>query len=455
MIEDLSAVPSYPSVKKEQLSCQSGLFFRALIYFFDHAFQNKGRIAFCLAKWVCLFSFFLTAEPLVFESTAKSAILLNPDSGAVLYEKNSDTLVFPASTTKIATAIVALRLKREGFDDRIVASNEMLVTLPESKKKAAGYKGVSYILEPDGSSIGLKSGEELTYKDLLFGMLICSGNDASNVIADTLGPTVPLFMEKVNSYLKEIGCTKTHFCNPHGLHDPLHQTTARELALLMKAGLKDPLFVEMLGKARFERPKTNKQPASTHVQTDALVRPGPHFYPKAIGGKTGYHSKAKNTYVGAAKFNDRTLIVVLTGVQERSKLFKEATSLYELAFNQPKVRRTYLESGEQPFTLDFPDAKGPLLTELKAPLCFDYYPAENPHAKCFLSWDLIQPPIQKGEKVGTISLVDREGKTIQEASLLAVNDVELKWYKRLFSGNSFWILLIAGALLVSVLILVL
>lgn len=367
------------------------------------------------------------AESLKFDIKGDAAILMNADSGAILFEHQASILYYPASTTKVATALYALKQKGDALDMSITAEQESLVSVDHKAKRQSNYTLPAYWLEPDGMHIGIKKGEVLTLHDLLKGMLIPSGNDAANVVAHTLGPTIPTFMEGLNAYLKEIGCRQTTFCNPHGLHDPKHQTTAYDLAMIAREALKYPVFCDIVSQTRFIRPKTNKQAATTFLQTNRLIRPGKFYYAKAIGIKTGYHAKAKKTLIGAARVDGRTLIVVLLGYQERNAIFEDAVKLFEAAFNQPKVQRIFLKGGAQNFRLDLPKAKRTLQTYLPDALALEYYPAEDPQAKCLLYWQSLSLPILKDQQVGELQLVAGDGTILKRAPLRALEEVELAW----------------------------
>lgn len=289
-----------------------------------------GRLSLHLEWLFCLISCYVIAEPLKFEIRGEAAILMNAQTGAILFD-------YPASTTKVATALYALKLRGQELEMSITAEQDSLVSMTQEAKRKSNYSAPSYWLEPDGMHIGIKKGEIFTLFTLLQGMLITSGNDAANVIAQALGPSIPTFMEGLNVYLKEIGCQKTYFRNPHGLHDSQHQSTAYDLATMTREALKDPVFCEIVSQTRFLRPKTNKQAATTLLQTNRLLRPGKFHYAKAIGVKIGYHTKAKKTFIGAARADGRTLIVVLMGYKDRNAIFEDAIKLFEAAFNQPKV----------------------------------------------------------------------------------------------------------------------
>lgn len=383
----------------------------------------------CLLLLLCPLCAF--TDPLQFNPRGKAALLMNADSGKILYEHQAYTPHYPASTTKIATALYALKLRGDDLDMLIEAQRDSLAMLSHENKRKRNYQGgAAYWLEENSMHIGIKPGEIFSLRDLLQATLISSGDDAANVIAQDLGPTVPVFMEGVNAYLKELGCMRTLFTNPHGLHDSRHETTPYDLALMMREALKHPVFCEMVSQTRFIRPKTNKQESSTLLQTNRLLRPGKLYYAKAIGGKTGYHSLAKKTFVGAARHHGRTLIVVLMGYDDRDALFEDAISLFEMAFNQPKVQRTFLKEGPQAFVLDLPNANRSLTTYLEEPLTLQYYPAEDPQAKCLLQWESLTLPVEKDQQVAELRLVTSNGDVLKLAPLLAAEEVTLLWSHR-------------------------
>lgn len=383
-----------------------------------------------------LIVFFLTfvdlvySDPLKLQVHAQSAILINPDNGAILFEKNAHELHFPASTTKIATAIYALSQKGSQLDDKVVADQEAIGWVTEEAKKRSNYTLAPYLLVPGSSHIGIKKGEILTFRDLLYGMMLASGDDAANVIAQYVSGSIPKFMEELNAYLKQIGCKNTVLYNPHGLHHPNQQTTAYDLAILTKEALNNPIFCEIISTSRYTRPKTNKQEASTLVQSNKLLRSGQYFYPKAIGVKTGYLSLARNTFVAAAKDGDRKLIAVLLKVDERKDIFLDSIKMFDAAFNQPKVQRTLLKGGPQKFSFSLAGAERGVQTYIQNDLKIEYYPAEEPQLKSYLSWDELKLPIVKNQHVGTLILKDSFGKEIQTVPLYAAEDVKETWLHR-------------------------
>lgn len=380
-----------------------------------------------LAILYLFIGFYLEAEPLKYKIRGKAAILMNAQTGSILFEHQSSFVLYPASTTKIATALYALKLNGHDLQRMMTADQDSLVSLTQEAKRKSKYTSPAHWLEPDGVHIGIKKGEVLSFRALLEGLLISSGNDAANVIAEALGPTVPVFMSGLNAYLKEIGCENTFFRNPHGLHDPEHQSTAYDLAVMTREALKHPLFCEIVSKTRFYRPKTNKQAAATFLQTNRLLRPGKFYYSKAIGVKTGYHSKAKNNLVSAARLEGRTLILVLLGYDDRSAVFDDAVKLFETAFNQPKVQRVFFKSGAQSFKQELAKGNGLIETYLVKPLTLEFYPAEEPQVKCLLYWHSLSLPILKDQEVGELRLVSSTGEILNRTTLLAKEDVSMTW----------------------------
>lgn len=391
----------------------------------------------------------MAAEPLKFEIRGDAAILMNAQTGDILFDYQAFTSQYPASTTKVATALYALKLRGQDLDMSISAEQDCLVTMTQEAKHKVNYHIPAHWLEPDGTHIGIKKGEVLTLHTLLQGLLIASGNDAANVIAHTLGPSIPVFMKGMNAYLKQIGCQKTYFRNPHGLHDPQHQSTAYDLAVMTREALKSPIFCEIVSQTRFLRPKTNKQAATTLLQTNRLLRPGKFYYAKAIGVKTGYHAKAKKTFIGAARADGRTLIVVLMGYKDRNAIFEDAIKLFETAFNQPKVQRVFLKAGSQTFTLDLPKANAPLRTYLSEPLSLEYYPAEDPQAKCLLYWQSLSLPVLKDQEVAELKLISAKGEVLKQISLLAEGEVGLAWPHNWLAilPAPHWLFIMVGGLL--------
>lgn len=348
----------------------------------------------------------LSCESLKMDVKAESAILINGKTGRILFAKNASKEQFPASTTKVATAIFAIERGQGILDQKFVASLDAIRTVSPAEKRRDNYgKYPSHWLESDASHVGIKLGEEIPFRDLLYGLMLASGDDAANVIAEHFGNgSVVHFTQEMNEKLRSIGCTHTHFCNPHGLHHPEHVTTAKDMAVLCQYAMKNELFRKIVRTLSYERQATNKQPKTTYLQGNKLIRKGQFYYPLAVGIKTGWHSKGLSSLVAAAEKDGRLLIAVLLRNEERADMFRDVKTLFEKAFSQKKIEKTLLNAGMQSFERGIEGAEKPVCTYTKEALRVSYYPAEEPAYRCHLIWDKVKLPIDAGQKVGEIQL---------------------------------------------------
>lgn len=381
--------------------------------------------------FVCLTSTSLMhATPLALDVNAQAAILMNADTGVILFEKNARALHYPASVTKIATAIYVLNEAEDQLDNVITAQPDALASISEEARIKSNYTVPAYWHIPGGTHIGIKKDEQLPMRALLYGLLLESGNDAANVLAQHVSGTIPDFMKNLNAFIKKIGCKNTQFLNPHGLFHPNHQTTAYDVALIMREGLKNPNFREIISTVKYVRPKTNKQEASVMFQHNKLLRTGKHFYSKCIGGKTGYLSLAGSTLVAAAKHEGRTLIAVVFKCKEKSDRYDDVIKMFEAAFNQPKVQSQLFKKGPQKFILEIEGAVQPVSTYTKEDFTIEYYPAEEPQLRCLLYWKEVQPPVAKDQQVGEIHLLTADAKTFKRIPLFSQKEVAATlWWK--------------------------
>jgi D-alanyl-D-alanine carboxypeptidase (penicillin-binding protein 5/6) len=359
------------------------------------------------------------SEQLNIDVAAEGAILINGDTGAILYEKNGRKQFYPASITKIATAIYTLKQASDRLDQTAIVEWDDIASIPPEQKIRANYKQPSHWIEVGSNHMSIKLGEELTLRDLLYGMMVVSANDAANVLATNVSGTIPDFVNEINSYLKELGCQSTHFTNPHGLHHPDHQSTAYDMALLTREAMRDPLFRQIVATVRCMRPKTNKQEATTLVQSNRLLRSGKYYYPKAIGVKTGWTSVAGDTFVGAAQHEGRTLIAVLLHSPDRNTSMQDTINLFEAAFKEPLVEQTLLSAGPLKYQLQLDGAKKAIPTYLKEDLMIRFYPAEEPEIKAMIHWDPLTLPITKDQRVGELRILDSHGTLLKGAPVYA------------------------------------
>ncbi len=363
-----------------------------------------------------LITFRLESEPLKVSIQAKSGIVLNAENGAVLYEKHAEQPCFPASTTKIATLIYVLENNPE-LEAQVTISKTALALVNAAAKKRNPKQFPPYILEHDGTLMGLKVGEVWPFQTLLYGMMLPSGNDAANAVAEFHGGSIEQFMNGLNRFIQnELGLKNTHFCNPHGLHLANHYTTPHDLARITQFALKNPKFREIVKTLRFE---TTSQTIPLLAQNNRLMKKGPCFYSKAIGIKTGYHSNAGHTIVAAAEHEGRTLIAVLMGYEDPNLRYRDAIALFEKAFKEKKAVRTLFTKQFDLFSVSIPKADKPLNAKLLEDIQLEYYPSEEPKLHSSVYWHPMTLPVEKGSCVGEIKILDEKETLILSAPIYA------------------------------------
>ncbi len=369
--------------------------------------------------FLILWCFSLAAKPLQVEVKAGSAVLMNAETGALLYEKHPYAPVYPASTTKIATALFLLAEKVEDLGKTMrVSSDSLKMRLPNQSGDYPPHWWYT-----DGTRMGLREGEVLTVDSLLHGLMLVSGNDAANVLAEGYSGSVPLFMEEMNQYLGTIGCAGTRFLNPHGCHHPEHVTTAYDLCCMTKEALKIPKFREIFSTVAYMLPRTNKQGPRELKQNNQLMKPGRYFYVKAIGAKSGFHLPAQNTLVAAAEHEGRTLVAAVMGTPTTGERYADAIRLFEAAFSEAKeIRRLY--GPENLFAREIPGAKTELAAALKEEIFISFFPSEEPSCRAFVYWDAPRLPIRKGQRVGEVRILDERGQVLAKGDLAAKADVK-------------------------------
>lgn len=244
--------------------------------------------------------------------TAAGAALMDGETGKLLYEKNADEKYPPASTTKIMTALIVL--------ENTNINNK--VTVGENPP---------YV---EGSAVGIITGETYTVKDLLIALMLASGNDCAEALAEHVGGTTEGFVKMMNKRAKELGCKNTHFVNPSGLYDKNHYTTARDLALILRELIKYDSFLEWEKLLYYEMPPTEKDPNTKWIgNKNALVLDyADSYYPYAIAGKTGYTVDSKHSYAAAADKDGRILISTMLYGEGKSFYFPESKALLQYGY---------------------------------------------------------------------------------------------------------------------------
>lgn len=394
-----------------------------------------------LAILFCTIFSFAIAKPLNVRVESEIALLMNAETGEVIFEKSGRIEKNPASTTKVATALFSIIKHEDDISKIFTASPDCLTTVPHKVKEANSYSLPAYWLEPDGTHFSVKSGEQLSFKDLLYGMMINSGNDAANVIAKNSSKDIPTFMREMNAYLRSIGCKQTYFTNPHGLYQPEHYSTAYDIALITKEAIKNSIFRGVFSAINYDRPKTNKQNTKSVKNNNKLLSNSKFYYPNVIGSKTGYTSRAKFNLVSAAEGNGRRLIAVILNGDKEAR-YRDTIALYDAAFTEKKETRLLFKWEENQFTLPMEKTNRDLTATLMDDMTLAYYPSEEPDISTKISWNEISLPIKEGQVVGEVIVLDSSTKQpMLSKPIYATKPVEYsKKHKSITWISSHWYL---------------
>ena len=353
-----------------------------------------------------------------FAVNAKAAALIDLNNGRTIYELNMDEKVYPASLTKIMTCLIAL--ENGNLSD--------IVTVTES-----AFVG----LDGSSSSSGLQVGEQLTLENALYCLMLASGNEAANVIAEHIAGSAADFVRMMNERAYELGCTNTHFANPHGLHNDDHYTTVRDLAAITQAALKSETFKIISNTATYTLPATNLSDERQLETTNQLINnttSNPFYYSKAIGIKTGYTTPAGRCVISTAKSGGVYFLAVVCGAETtllpngeiRMESFPECIRLFRYGFENyayvtaisplyPVAQIRVNNSAASEVVSLAPQ------TDIKLLLPKTYDPAlltVEPQ----LSAPATEAPVSTGDVFGTVS-VYYDGELLGTTNLTAINDV--------------------------------
>ena len=242
----------------------------------------------------------------------KSAVVIDLQYGGILYAKNPDEKLYPASITKVMTCLLAC--------ENLNMNDKFIMT-----------ESAAFGIEPGSSSIYADTDEVFTMEQALMALMLESANEIALRIAELVSGNVKKFSELMNARAREIGCTNTHFNNPHGLPDVNHYTTAHDMALIAKEAWMNPLFRKFCTEDYYNIPPTNKQPETRYMKNHHNMMQGMSYaYDGVLGGKTGYTTAAGNTLVTYARRGEiRLAVVVLNSI---SGAYGDTTSLLDYAF---------------------------------------------------------------------------------------------------------------------------
>ncbi|MEC1540068.1 D-alanyl-D-alanine carboxypeptidase DacF [Bacillus subtilis] len=334
---------------------------------------------------------------------AKSAVLIERDTGKVLYNKNSNERLAPASMTKIMTMLLIMEALDKG---KIKMSDKV-----RTSEHAASMGGSQIFLEP---------GEEMTVKEMLKGIAIASGNDASVAMAEFISGSEEEFVKKMNKKAKELGLKNTSFKNPTGLTEEGHYSSAYDMAIMAKELLKYESITKFTGTYEdYLRENTDKK--FWLVNTNRLIK----FYPGVDGVKTGYTGEAKYCLTASAKKGNMRAIAVVFGASTPKERNAQVTKMLDFAFRQYETHPLYkrnetvakvkVKKGKQKFIELTTSEPISILTKKGEDM--------NDVKKEIKMKDNISAPIQKGQELGTLVL-KKDGEVLAESPVAAKEDMK-------------------------------
>ncbi len=355
------------------------------------------------------------------ETLSGAVILIDADTGRVLYEKNADQKMFPASTTKVMSAI--LFIENIQPDEIVTASYNAVMDIPLG-----------------ASNMGLRDGEQLTAEQLFYGVLVCSANEACNVLAEHMCGSVDSFVDQMNAKAKELGMESTHFVNPHGLHDENHYTTARDMAKIAYYAMQNETFRKIVNTQTYYIEPTNMYPEQRILSnTNYLINQNSRYgYSAATGIKTGFTSAASNCLVSSATKGDENLIAVTLGAQQ------QADGIYSFIDS-----KAILQYGFENYAQKALSAKDEILAEVKVKYGrgTDFVTAmAEKDLTALLPKDVtvteitvemkteenLAAPIAKGTIIGTASYYYKD-ELLNSVNLVAGADVKTDYFALIFS----------------------
>ncbi len=403
------------------------------------------------------------------EVNSNAVMLLDATTGEVLFEKNAAEQIYPASTTKILTCIVAL--ENANLDDMVTVG-------PDGDWSGSGY-----------SLMGIKNGQQLSLRELIYGMMLISGNDAAAAIAVHVGGSLEGFAEMMNQKAQELGMTGSHFITPHGVDTEGHYVTARDMATLSLYAMKNERFMEIVGSASYDFPSmdfsTEKQKHNTNKLLISDVPDGEtsYYYEYATGIKTGATPQAYRCVVSSAEKDGMKLLCLIFGdeTQDGTERWLLAKSLFEYGFSNYETMDVQALIDSVPVSVNVAGAvddndEGGVLALNAVNTGVDFVTMDKAVAEALtegglsaqvtlISGEELKAPVKAGDPVGTAVYTNTQnGETVAQAQLTASRDVkgetepiatpvEEERAPSPESGGSSWIwLTLGGAFLLLVII---
>ncbi len=343
-------------------------------------------------------------------------LLADLDTGKILHSKNADQKVYPASTTKILTGIIAL--EKCDLDEVVTATQEAIDPIDMTH-----------------SNMGILVGEELSVEQLLYGLLVHSANDAANVLAVHISGSLDEFSNLMNTKAQELGAKNSHFANAHGYHDDDHYTTAEDLAIIAHYAMQNEKFAEFVGTSKYQIPPTNKYKETRYFSNTNMLlsnnRTQYHIFKYATGIKTGSTDEAGNCLVASAEKNGTRLFSVVMkckneGIAEGAYSHTDSRALLDYGFKNYK-HTTIAKTTDVVESSKVREAKDGVRVSLSPENdIVVLLPVDTDLSKIEAIPEVdkdVKAPIRKNDILGTVTY-QLDGEVLGTASLVAGNAVE-------------------------------
>lgn len=372
----------------------------------------RSKFVTFIAVFSLFFNTYANAQEKFPSVISPSIILTDLKTGQILYEKDANHKLYPASITKTMTALIVLEKCK--LDEKVTASRKAV-----------------FSIEPGSSTASFQPDEELTVEQLLYALMLNSANEAANILAEHVGGSIEGFVDMMNARAKELGAMNTHFVTPNGLHNDNHYTTAYDMSLIARQAMTIPKFREIVSTVKYNMPPTNK-----YLKNDKFFLNGnklinsanSNYYKFATGIKTGYTVKAGHTLISSASKDGIELLAVSMNSKisvGKLQTYNDSVNLFDYAFKNYKIIHP-VKTGSLIKQFSVKNSKNDIQLQVGAQTDVSFLApigSENYYTVNEVINKNITAPISKNSVVGHVEyLVD--GKVIGKTNIVALNNIE-------------------------------
>ena len=384
--------------------------------FFGDYINMKKIISMILICFLLILNIDITAQavdpseienwPMGPEVASQGAVLIEANTGTVLYSKNMNQRFYPASTTKILATLVAMEHAK--LDEKVDFSTEAV-----------------FSIERGSSNMGMDVGQQITMEQCLYGILVYSANEVTNAVAEHVAGDIDTFVGMMNEKAAALGCSNSHFVTTNGLHDDMHYTTPYDLAQIGRAFFANETLAKMAGTRYYKIEPTDRQPDLIELYTHNKLTNNTYPYEGYVGGKTGYTTVANQTLISCAKRNGMTLICVVMSVDSPGQ-YTDTISLFDYGFNN--FSRVNVAENETNYTLmnsDFFKKEGDIFGESETIMSIE--PTDSIILPATIDFDMVESELNYVDDLSSpdsVAVIDYsyEGMPLGNANIVLAQD---------------------------------